>query len=107
MLKASSFGMEIFMGVPSLSRLISKGCMNGISSNLSDQSCPGIFHTDNNGRSLGGRIAQRARGEFGSPGGALGPVTTPRGGSWLPAPWSFFNPHFWGWLQCQHQPGIC
>lgn len=60
MLKASSFGMEIFMGVPSLSRLISKDCMNGISSNLSDHFSTNIFHADNNGRSLGGRMAQRA-----------------------------------------------
>lgn len=65
MLKASSFGMEIFMGVPSLSSLISKDCMNGISSHLSDHSYPDVFHADNNGRSLGGRIAQRARGSLG------------------------------------------
>lgn len=62
MLKASSFGMEIFLGVPSLSRLISKNCMNGVLSNLSDRSYPGILHANTNGRSLEGRMAQRARG---------------------------------------------
>lgn len=44
MLKASFFGMKIFMGIPLLSGLISKNCMNGILSNLSDHSYPDIFH---------------------------------------------------------------
>lgn len=56
--------MEIFMGIPSLSRLISEDGMNGISSNLSDHSYPDIFHADNNERSLEGRM--RACGSVGN-----------------------------------------
>lgn len=66
MLRASSFGMEIFLGIPSLSGLISKNCMNGVLSNLSDHSYPDILHVNNNGRSLEGRMAQRARGSVGN-----------------------------------------
>lgn len=44
MLKASFFGMKIFMGIPLLSGLISKNCMNGILPNLSDRSYPDISH---------------------------------------------------------------
>lgn len=44
MLKASFIGMNIFMGIPLLSRLINKNCMNGILSNLSDHSYTDISH---------------------------------------------------------------
>lgn len=75
--KASFFGAEILMGIPFLSRFISKRCTSGILLNLSDHSHPDMLmlctqlRSENLGKQ-GDLETSALRGENESPGGGMG-----------------------------------